>query len=210
MKLESLLRSKFKRNRTRLKHKVVAILSYYRNASFRGAAKSIAPYVVRSHEAVRQWWLAVDNLFTCECKYRPVLAIDETKVKVNGKYCFVWAIIDVKSKEVLATQVTAGRSEFDCLLILTEALRYCINKPRILTDGGAWYRWSIQRCGCIWERQHAGPRNHIERWFGRFKFRIKNFFVNFRGKSLENAYKNVERFLHTFVQMYHLNEVSLT
>jgi putative transposase len=208
MKLASLIKSKFVRNRTPLKYKALAILAYYHNASFRGVSKSLVPLVSRSHQAVRNWWNQVSDLFACERMHRRTLAIDETKVKVNGKYVFVWAVIDVESKEILATRVTAGRSFFDCTLVMRDALKYCTNKPVVLTDGAPFYKGAIERLGCKWRLQRAGPRNHIERWFGRLKFKIKNFFNNFRGRTLENCYANLERFLDIFVQMYHLMEVA--
>jgi transposase-like protein len=123
------------------------------------------------------------------------LAINQTIVKINVKYFFVWVIIDVETKEILETQVTVGRISFDCLLILKIALRYCKNKPRIIYDGRAWYKRAIERVGCVWHRQKAGLRNHIERCFGRLKFKIQNFFVNFIDKSLDKSYQNLKRFL---------------
>jgi putative transposase len=208
MKLASLIKSKFKRERTKLKYKTLAILAYYRNASFRGVSDLLKPVIKRSHQSVRVWWNKVSDLFYVERIYRDKIAIDETKVKVNGKYVWVWAVIDVETKEILSTRVTAGRTFLDVTLVMHQALAYCKNKPVVITDGGPFYKAAIERLGCIWRRQKAGPRNHIERWFGRLKFKIKNFFNNFRGRTLENCYVNLERFLEIFVQMYHLMEVA--
>jgi GR25 family glycosyltransferase involved in LPS biosynthesis len=52
MKLSTLLKLKFKRNRTSLKHNVIGTLGYYNNASFRGVAKKLLPLIKRLHEAV--------------------------------------------------------------------------------------------------------------------------------------------------------------
>jgi len=34
-----------------------------------------------------------------EPKHRKVVAVDETKLKLNGQVFFVWAVVDVKNKE---------------------------------------------------------------------------------------------------------------
>ena len=35
-------------------------------------------------------------------KHRNLIAVDETVIKINGKKRFLWAAIDVESREVLA------------------------------------------------------------------------------------------------------------
>jgi putative transposase len=40
---------------------------------------------------------------------RRAIAVDETKLKVNGDHLFVWAAIDVDSREVLAVDVSWQR-----------------------------------------------------------------------------------------------------
>jgi len=194
----------FNRNKKPLVFKVLCVLLYYNNASFRGIAKSMGFMCKISHEAVRQWWHAIKDLFTIEKKERNILAIDETKVKVNGKQCYIWAVIDVETKEILSTLVTFSRSHIDTMTIMKKALKFCSNKPLVLTDGGPWYPWAIKRLGCSWEHKTRGLRNNIERWFGRLKFKIKNFFKNFRGTNIDSGIINIQKFLATFVDLYHI------
>ena len=72
-------------------------------------------------------------------KVRRNVAVDETKLKVNGQYLFVWAAIDVDSREVLAADASWQRSTINAEHILKKALRPRLNKPLILVDKGPWY-----------------------------------------------------------------------
>mgnify|MGYP001125538431 CR=1 FL=1 len=204
MKITDVISRCFKRNKKPSVLKVLSVLLYYNNASFRGISKSISFLCKVSHEAVRQWWLSIKGLFAIEKKERRILAIDETKVKVNGIQCYVWAVIDVETKEILSTLVTFSRSHLDTMTIMKKALKFCTNKPLVLTDGGPWYPWAIKRLGCSWQHKTRGLRNHIERWFGRFKFKIKNFFKNFRGINIHSGIDNIQKFLNSFVDLYHV------
>jgi len=49
---------------------------------------------------------------------RRLIAVDETIVKVNGYRCYLWAAIDVDSREVLAVYVSKGRSILNPLTFL--------------------------------------------------------------------------------------------
>jgi len=46
-------------------------------------------------------------------KHRTAAAVDETKLKLNGEQFIVWAGVDVKTRQVLACQVSWTRSSLD-------------------------------------------------------------------------------------------------
>ncbi|MEM5776816.1 MAG: hypothetical protein QXJ06_00010 [Candidatus Aenigmatarchaeota archaeon] len=70
-----------------------------------------------------------------------------TRVKVCGYRCFVWASIDIHTKELIAIDVSAGRSELDCRLFLSKIKSKCKGKlPTIITDRGLWYN-IVKRMG---------------------------------------------------------------
>jgi len=60
-------------------------------------------------------------------------------IKVNGYRCYLWAAIDVDSREVLAIYVSRGRSMLNALIFLKRVLKACENNPVIVVDRGPWY-----------------------------------------------------------------------
>ena len=60
----------------------------------------------------------------------------ESVVKVNGYRCYLWATIDVDSREVLAIYVSRGRPMLNALIFLRRVLRTCENNPVIVVDMG--------------------------------------------------------------------------
>ena len=84
------------------------------------------------------------------------IAIDETKIKLRKKWHYLWAAIDIHTREILAVHLTSSRSALDALLFL----------KKVLMDGGPWYPWALQRLGLPWQHITFGKRNPIEQWFG--------------------------------------------
>ncbi|MEM2178798.1 MAG: DDE-type integrase/transposase/recombinase [Candidatus Methanomethylicaceae archaeon] len=67
--------------------------------------------------------------------------MDETKTKINGKLIYLWAAIDINTKEIIAIYVSYQRSCIDAYIFLRIVLKNCLNKPLILIDKGPWYIW---------------------------------------------------------------------
>jgi len=86
-----------------------------------------------------------------ERKARRLVAIDETKLKVNGKHVFVWAAIDVDTRELLAVCASYQRSSLNSYMFLRKVLKACANRPLILVDRGPWYPDALNRLGLKWE-----------------------------------------------------------
>ncbi len=130
----------------------------------------------RSHEAVREWYSRARDLFQVEARQRRAIAVDETKIHVQGRWLYLWSVIDVDSWEVLYTWVSHGRSGFETPGFLRRALEVCEDLPMVYVDRAPWYRWALGRLGVPWEHRTFGPRNPIEQWFGVLKRRIKRFY----------------------------------
>jgi transposase-like protein len=118
-----------------------------------------------SHEAIRKWYHKVDTIFTVGKAYREIIAIDETKVKINGKLYILWAAIDIRSWEILGVCVTKGRASLEAYSFLKYVLRKCENRPKILIDGGPWYKPAFKRLNVDWKHVTFGLRNPKEQWF---------------------------------------------
>jgi len=118
-------------------------------------------------------------------KLRGLVAVEETVVKVNGYRCYLWAAIDVDSREVLAIYVSRGRSMLNALIFLKRVLKACENKPVIVVDRGPWYPWTLKRLGIEYFHETFGERNRIERWFRKLKERTKRFYNNINTKTVK-------------------------
>jgi len=125
--------------------------------------------------SLRIWKDRFSKLYNPSKKCRRLVAVDETVVKVNGYRCYLWAAIDVDSREVLAIYVSRGRSMLNALIFLRRVLRTCENKPVIVVDRGPWYPWALKRLGLEYFHETFGERNRIERWFRKLKERTKRF-----------------------------------
>ncbi len=173
---------------------------YMAGLSFRGMTERTG-LIPASHVAVYYWVKRLRGLIhPCRPKVRGEIAVDETKLKVNGQYLFIWAAIDVDSREVLAVDASWQRSIMNAEHILKKALRSCHNKPLILIDKGPWYLDALQSLGLKWKHITHGMRNRIERWFRTLKERTRGFYNNF--PSRKRGIRCVKLFLETYTYYY--------
>ena len=112
-------RLSFRRKRKEAELKELAVLLYQMALSYRKVRIAVSGMDNVSHEAIRQWYkrLAVefDGL---EQKKRRAIAIDETKIKIDNQWYYLWAAIDLDSKEILAIYLSRGRACIDTLIFL--------------------------------------------------------------------------------------------
>jgi transposase-like protein len=139
-----------------------------------------------SRESVRIWVHRFSSLFRPSRRVRRLVAVDETVPKVSGQTCYLWAEIDVDTKEVLAVYASRGRGIPSAIKFLRKILDSCEGKPVIVVDRGAWYRWALERLGIIYFQETFGNRNRIERWFREMKDRTKRFYNNVNSKTLKS------------------------
>jgi len=191
----------FERNRKDMKYRALGILLYHYGLSLRKCESVISSFEPVSYEAIRKWYHKADQLFTIETGYHEVIAVDETKVKINGKLYILWAAIDVENWDVLGIWVSKGRASLEAYSFLKHVLSKCENKPKILVDGGPWYKPALQRLGVEWEHITFGLRNPIEQWFFLLKHRIILFYKNW---PYHSTVKVVQEWMNSFVSMYHL------
>jgi putative transposase len=187
-------------NRRPLRVKVLSTLLYYSGLASRVVARVLRGEARFSHEAVRLWFHRLKEAFPSpERRRRRVIAVDETKLKLRGEQIYVWAAVDVRTKEVLACRVSWTRSILDAEAFLKKTLEACSNKPLILVDKGPWYPEALRCLGLRWRYQTFGMRNRIERWFGTLKSRTKRFYNNFPHNS---TIQSLRTFLETYITWY--------
>ena len=98
-----------------------------------------------SHESVRLWYHRSSTLFSVETRYRQVIAVDETKIKIHGKWHLLWAAVDINTWEVLGVWVTPGRCSLEAYSYLKQVLEKSDIHPKIIVDGGPWYKPTLNR-----------------------------------------------------------------
>ena len=101
--LEEALEAKkiFVRKRKQRKTRALGILMYHYGLSLRQCRNILSGFEDISHESIRKWYYKVDTIFSVGRTYRPVIAVDETKLKINGCLYIVWAAIDTGNWEAL-------------------------------------------------------------------------------------------------------------
>jgi putative transposase len=181
--------------------KALGIVIYHLGPSLRDTSLVLDHFTPRSHEAVRQWYERARVLFETRVERRRAIAIDETKINVQGKWMYVWAAIDIDTWEVLCTWVSQGRSGLEAISFLRKVKSLCRNRPMFYVDKAGWYKWALNRLGLPWEHSTFGPRNPIEQWFGILKQRIKRFYKRWPHNV---DIDRVNEWIQSYVTCYHL------
>jgi len=90
--LEGLLEAKniFVRNRKKMRTRALGILMYHYGLSLRKCRTILSSFEDISHESIRKWYHKTDTIFTVKTAYRETVAVDETKLKINGKLFILW------------------------------------------------------------------------------------------------------------------------
>ncbi len=187
--MEKVLEAKniFERERKSMKTRALGVILYHFGISLRNTSLVISSFEQASHEAVREWYLRAAKIFQVRKVKRKIIAIDETKIKINGKWRILWAAVDIENWDVLGVWVNR-----------------CENKPKILVDGGPWYPPALTRLGVEWEHITFGLRNPVEQWFGILKHRINLFYNRWpHNASLHDA----QSWIEAFIALYHVKEM---
>ena len=137
-----------------------------------------------------------------EKKERKLIAVDETVIKNQGRKLWIWAAIDVNSKEMLVVHISIYRNGIEAKTFLKKVLELCSNKPLILVDRGPWYNYAVEwlKIDCL--KQTFGKRNAIEYLFKLVKDRTRSFYNNFGSKYLHRAIACIYLFLNMFNYWY--------
>ena len=188
----------FSREDTPTERRVLAAFLYHAGLSYR----RIEPFVDRSYEAIRQWFHRLKHLFEPDYRARQEVAVDETKIEIDGEQHYVWAAVDCETLEVLAVDVSPGRSSLDALLFLRDVLKRCRGRPLVRADRGPWYDWPLERLDCKYERETWGNRSLIEAWFGLFKYRTRRFWHRFPHRSTASSTRS---WLRAFAALHNVS-----
>ena len=113
----------FRRNKKNIELKILAALLYFFGLSLRKTSLFLSLFEEISHESVRIYYHKLKAVLKPEKKKRRLVAIDETKLKLENKQIFVWTAVDVDTKECLAIWASEGRGSFEAYVFLREVLK---------------------------------------------------------------------------------------
>jgi putative transposase len=158
-------------------------------------------------EAVRQWMMKFEEYFSSKralsrVKERPIVLLDETKVKRNGKIAYISVCLDLTRREVISARSYRSVSIISTVDTVKRALDLSEGKPIFVVDHAPWYACAFEWLEVEWVPLTFGIRSYIERWYRTFKDRTKRFYNNFGIRDDEKAIKRVERFVHMFAYWY--------
>ncbi|WP_394743220.1 IS6 family transposase [Natronococcus roseus] len=153
--------------------------------------------VERSHGAVWNW---VSRLADSGCdppEAQPKrVAVDETAVKINGEWSWLYTAIDTETKLILNVALF-GRHGTDPPAAFLHRLdeKYDLSDAEFLVDG-AGYLTAFSRLRLGGYLNYV-DRNHIEKWFHTLKIRVDRFHTSWVG-SRASAREWLEQFVHYY------------
>jgi len=193
----------FKRNKKRLEIKILAALLYFFGLSLRKISLFMSLFEEISHESVRKYYHRIKYILKePRRKERKLIAVDETIIRVGDRKVFVWAAIDVETKECLGIWVSIARHQFLVSEFIRMVLKYCKNKPKFIVDRGIWYKNAFERMGFTYENEKFGRRNVVEQFFSLLKARTKRFYNRFPRNKVQ--FRSTLSWLKSFALLHNL------
>lgn len=131
--------------------------------------------VERSHGAVWDWVYRLADSVPDLPRAKPSrVAVDETAVKINGEWSWLYTTIDLDTQLILDAQLF-GRHGTDSAAAFLHGLRekHDLSEAVFLADQFG-YRTALARLGLNGQVDYP-DRNLIEKWFHTLKMRIDRF-----------------------------------
>ena len=153
--------------------------------------------VERTHGAVWSWVHRLADSVGDPPSVTPTrVAVDETAVRINGEWSWVYAAIDLDTKVLLDVAVFGRRGTDPAAAFLHGlAQKHDCSETVFLVDGGG-YLTALSRLGLSGQLEYV-DRNHIEKWFQTLKMRVDRFHNSWVGSR-----SSVRQWLASFVHYY--------
>ncbi|MFP9062629.1 IS6 family transposase [Natrialbaceae archaeon A-chndr2] len=153
--------------------------------------------VERSHQAIWQWVHRLADSVPDPPTAKPSrVAVDETAVKINGDWSWVYAAIDLDSRLILDVEVFGRRGTDPAAAFLHRLTeKHDLSDTEFLVDGYG-YLTALSRLGLGGHLNYV-DRNLIEKWFHTLKMRVNRFHNSWVG-SRASARGWLEQFVHYY------------
>jgi len=192
------LEEPWERERTATPVRAFAVRLHATGCSLRGTTTIPAELgVERSHGAV---WSGVHRLADSGRDPRRLrrrrVAVDETAVKINGEWSWLYAAIDIDTKLILDVALFSRHGTDPAAAFLEKIHeKHDFSKAEFLVDQFG-YRTALSRVG-LSGRVNYTDRNLIEKWFHTLKMRIDRFHNSWVG-SRQSVREWLEQFMHYY------------
>jgi len=143
----------FKRNKKDPELKIYALLLAFQGISARRISRGLNKAISNSavHYSLMNAKEKLHELMNNERKERKIIAMDETKIKMNGKHYSIYSAIDVERNEIIAMKEFVTKNYFTTLLFVKEVLKACLNKDfAVLTDNLPFYQQVADEVGAVY------------------------------------------------------------
>ncbi len=124
---------------------------------------------------------------------RRLEAVDQTRLKVQGRQVIAWAAIDTDTRELLAVYAFCCRSSINTLVFQKRTMETCTNRRVVPLDGGPWYPGALDMYGLKWRHITFGERNATEESSG-LEERARLFYDGLPSNTLDS--------LKSFMDLY--------
>jgi putative transposase len=153
--------------------------------------------VNRSFQAIFQWVHRLADSVSDPPSAKPKrVAVDETAVKINGEWSWLYAAIDLDTKLLLDIQLFKRHGTDSAAAFLHGVVEKHDCEDAVFLVGQFGYRTAISRLGQSGRVDYTN-RNLIEKWFHTLKMRVDRFHNSWVGSRL-----TVRRYLTMFVHYY--------
>ena len=192
------LEETWERERTATPVRAFAVRLHATGCSLRETASILAELgVERSHGAVWNWVHRIADSVPDPPTASPSrVAVDETAVKINGEWSWLYAAIDLDTKLILDVALF-GRHGTDPAAAFLSGLdeKHDLSDTVFLVDQFG-YRTAISRLGLSGQVDYTA-RNLIEKWFHTLKMRVDRFHNSWVGSR-----RSVRQWLALFAHYY--------
>jgi len=141
--------------------------------------RRISNIINKSKTAIHYWTIKSREAlnYKTERRERKCIAIDETEMRVNKTWYFIYAAIDMDTRELICMKAYTARNYLITLDFIKQVLKYCADRKdvEIITDKMPCYVQVCKRLGIRHRHETFGKRNCIERVFRAFKFLTARF-----------------------------------
>ena len=115
-----------------------------------------------------------------------VAVVDEVCVRVSGSQAWAWLALEPRSRRLLAVRLSWTRNDLVAHAFLKH-LKEHYGIRVVVADGAPWYRWACMELGLRLHVKRGGDRSLLERLNKEAKRRLRDFDIDFPGKSLGTA-----------------------
>ncbi|WP_280587569.1 IS6 family transposase [Halorubrum sp. Boch-26] len=192
------LEETWERERTATPVRAFAVRLHATGCSLRETTTILAELgVERSHQAVWQWVHRLADSVPDPPTAKPSrVAVDETAVKINGEWSWLYAAIDLDTKLILDVALFGCHGTDPAAAFLSRlAEKHDLSDTTFLVDQFG-YRTALARLG-LNGRVDYTDRNLIEKWFHTLKMRLDRFHNSWVGSR-----QSVRQWLALFAHYY--------